>query len=163
MKLDPIDRAILDTLQRDGRISNVRLAEQVHLSESACLRRTRMLEEAGVISHYKAVVNPRAVGLPDNVFVSIALLRQDQPDLEAFERAVCDVPEVLECYLMTGEFDYLLRVVVAGASDYERIHRSRLTSLPGVARVQSSFALRVVQHAVALPLALPPGAESERR
>ena len=158
MKIDSTDRAILDILQRDGRIANVRLAEQVHLSESACLRRTRMLEEAGVIAQYKAVVNPRAVGLPDNVFVSIALLRQDQPDLEAFERAVCDVPEVMECYLMTGEFDYLLRVVVADASDYERVHRSRLTSLPGVARVQSSFALRVVQHAVALPL----GVESER-
>jgi Lrp/AsnC family leucine-responsive transcriptional regulator len=152
MKIDPVDRAILDTLQRDGRIANVRLAERVHLSESACLRRTRMLEEAGVISQYKAVVNPRAVGLPDNVFVSIALMRQDQPDLEAFERAVCDVPEVMECYLMTGEFDYLLRVVVADASDYERVHRNRLTRLPGVARVQSSFALRVVQHAVALPL-----------
>jgi DNA-binding Lrp family transcriptional regulator len=152
MKIDSVDRAILDTLQRDGRIANVRLAERVHLSESACLRRTRMLEEAGVISQYKAVVNPRAVGLPDNVFVSIALMRQDQPDLEAFERAVCDVPEVMECYLMTGEFDYLLRVVVADASDYERVHRNRLTCLPGVARVQSSFALRVVQHAVALPL-----------
>ena len=159
MKLDFVDRAILDTLQHDGRIPNVRLAEQVHLSESACLRRTRMLEEAGVIARYKAVVNPRAVGLPDNVFVSIALLRQDQPDLDAFERAVCDVPEVMECYLMTGEFDYLLRVVVADASDYERVHRNRLTRLPGVARVQSSFALRVVQHAVALPL----GVESARR
>ena len=159
MKLDFVDRAILDTLQHDGRIPNVRLAEQVHLSESACLRRTRMLEEAGVIARYKAVVNPRAVGLPDNVFVSIALLRQDQPDLDAFERAVCDVPEVMECYLMTGEFDYLLRVVVADASDYERVHRNRLTRLPGVARVQSSFALRVVQHAVALPL----GVESAKR
>ena len=159
MKIDSVDRAILDTLQRDGRIANVRLAERVHLSESACLRRTRMLEEAGVISQYKAVVNPRAVGLPDNVFVSIALMRQDQPDLEAFERAVCDVPEVMECYLMTGEFDYLLRVVVADASDYERVHRNRLTRLPGVARVQSSFALRVVQHAVALPL----GVESDAR
>ena len=157
MKLDSVDRAILDTLQRDGRIPNVRLAAQVHLSESACLRRTRVLEQAGVIAQYKAVVNPRAVGLPDNVFVSIALLRQDQPDLDAFERAVCDVPEVMECYLMTGDFDYLLRVVVADASDYERVHRSRLTRLPGVSRVQSSFALRVVQHAVALPL----GVESE--
>lgn len=157
MKLDSVDRAILDHLQRDGRMANVRLAERVHLSESACLRRTRMLEAAGVISQYKAVVNPRSVGLPDNVFVSIALLRQDQPDLEAFESAVCDVPEVMECYLMTGEFDYLLRVVVADASDYERVHRNRLTRLPGVARVQSSFALRVVQHAVALPL----GVESE--
>ena len=86
-------------------------------------------------------------------------MRQDQPDLEAFESAVCDVPEVMECYLMTGEFDYLLRVVVADASDYERVHRNRLTRLPGVSRVQSSFALRVVQHAVALPL----GVERETR
>ncbi|MBW2268590.1 MAG: Lrp/AsnC family transcriptional regulator [Deltaproteobacteria bacterium] len=159
MKLDPVDLAILDALQREGRIANVRLAAQVHLSESACLRRTRMLEEAGVIARYAAVVDPRAVGLPDNVFVSIALQRQDQTDLDTFERAVCDVPEVMECYLMTGEFDYLLRVVVADASDYERVHRSRLTRLPGVARVQSSFALRVVQDAVALPL----GVESESR
>ncbi len=152
MALDDTDRAILDVLQRDGRISNVRLAEQVHLSESACLRRVRLLEEAGVISRYAARVDARSVGLPDNVFVSIALARQDQADLDAFERAVCDVPEVMECYLMTGEFDYLLRVVVADASDYERVHRGALTQLPGVARVQSSFALRLVQDAEALPL-----------
>ena len=153
MRLDDTDRAILDVLQRDGRLSNVKLAERVHLSESACLRRVRLLEEAGVISRYAAVVDARSVGLPDNVFVSIALVRQDQADLDAFERAVCEVPEVMECYLMTGEFDYLLRVVVADASDYERVHRSALTQLPGVARVQSSFALRLVQDAVALPLA----------
>ena len=156
MQLDAVDRSILRALQRDGRLSNVRLAAEVHLSESACLRRTRALEDAGVIARYKAEVDPRAVGLPDNVFVQIALSRQDQDDLDHFERAVRDVPEVMECYLMTGEFDYLLRVVVADASDYERVHRNRLTRLPGVARVHSSFALRVVHDAPTLPLGSAP-------
>ncbi len=152
MRLDDTDRAILDVLQRDGRLSNVKLAERVHLSESACLRRVRLLEEAGVISRYAAVVDARSVGLPDNVFVSIALVRQDQADLDAFERAVCEVPEVMECYLMTGEFDYLLRLVVSDMADFERIHRDALTRLPGVARVNSSVAIRTVQRKTELPL-----------
>ncbi|MGH0032943.1 MAG: Lrp/AsnC family transcriptional regulator [Myxococcota bacterium] len=152
MKLDPIDLALLDLLQRDGRMPNVQLARRVHLSESACLRRVRALEEAGVITGYRATVDARRVGLPENVFVSIALARQDQADLDAFERAVRDVPEVMECYLMTGEFDYLLRVVVSDATDYERVHRQHLTALPAVARVHSSFALRVVHEGPGLPL-----------
>jgi DNA-binding Lrp family transcriptional regulator len=155
MNIDEIDRAILDVLQRDGRIPNVRLASLVGLSESACLRRTRALEDAGVITRYVAVVDPQSVGLPGNVFVHIALNKQDQVDLDAFEEAVRDIPEVIECFLMTGEFDYLVHVVVADAADYERIHRSRLTPLPGVARVQSSFALRAVKSADGLPLIEP--------
>jgi DNA-binding Lrp family transcriptional regulator len=152
MNLDETDRAILESLQRNGRLSNVDLAGQVHLSESACLRRVRALEAGGVIVGYRATVEPASVGLPENVFVSVGLSRQDQADLDAFEEAVRRVPEVMDCYLMTGDFDYLLRVVAAGAADYERIHRQHLTRLPSVARVHSSFALRVVQDAAALPM-----------
>src|SRR5512137_1065702 len=103
MKLDRIDGQILASLQRDGRISNRDLAEHVHLSESACLRRVRALEEAGVIDRYAALVNQGKVGLPGNVFVSITLNRQEQAVLAAFEAAVQGVPEVMECYLMTGQ------------------------------------------------------------
>ena len=152
MKLDAYDRAILDLLQRDGRIPNVQLATRVHLSESACLRRVRALEKAGLIERYTAVVNQQEAGIPGNVFVSITLRHQDQADLEAFEEAVRGVPEVIECYLMTGEFDYLLRVVVADAADFERIHSQHLTRLPAVARVQSSFALRTVCKSSVLPI-----------
>ena len=113
MKLDRVDNQILAALQLDGRISNRDLAEKVHLSESACLRRMRALEEAGVIDRYAALVNQARVGLPGNVFVSITLNRQEQADLAAFEEAVKRVPEVMECYLMTGQQDYLLRVVVS--------------------------------------------------
>jgi DNA-binding Lrp family transcriptional regulator len=152
MKLDSYDRAILDVLQRDGRIPNVQLASRVHLSESACLRRVRALEKAGLIERYTAVVNQQEAGIPGNVFVTITLQRQDQADLQAFEEAVRDVPEVIECYLMTGEFDYLLRVVVSDAADFERIHSQHLTRLPAVARVQSSFALRTVCKSSVLPI-----------
>jgi DNA-binding Lrp family transcriptional regulator len=152
MHLDRIDRAILAELQRDGRLSNRELAEGVHLSESACLRRVRALEEAGVIDRYAALVNQAKVGLPGNVFVSITLNRQEQADLAAFEAAVQGVPEVMECYLMTGQQDYLLRVVVSDPADFERLHSQHLTRLPGVARVQSSFALRIVRKSVELPV-----------
>ena len=152
MRLDRIDRAILAELQRNGRLSNRELAEHVHLSESACLRRVRTLEEAGVIDRYAALVNQAKVGLPGNVFVSITLNRQEQADLAAFEAAVQGVPEVMECYLMTGQQDYLLRVVVSDPADFERLHSQHLTRLPGVARVQSSFALRIVRRGSELPL-----------
>jgi len=152
MKLDDHDRAILDALQRDGRVSNVQLATRIHLSESACLRRVRALEGAGLIQRYTAVVDQQKAGVPGNVFVSVALQRQDQADLQAFEEAVREVPEVMECYLMTGEFDYLLRVVVSDAADFERIHSQHLTRLPGVSRVQSSFALRTVRKSSVLPI-----------
>jgi Lrp/AsnC family leucine-responsive transcriptional regulator len=140
------------SLQRDGRLSNRELAERVHLSESACLRRIRALEEAGVVDRYAAMVNQSKVGLPGNVFVSITLNRQEQTDLAAFEAAVKRVPEVMECYLMTGQQDYLLRVVVSDPSDFERLHSQQLTRLPGVARVQSSFALRTVRKSTELPI-----------
>jgi DNA-binding Lrp family transcriptional regulator len=150
--MDTYDRAILEVLQNEGRITNVQLASRVNLSESACLRRVRSLEQAGLIERYAAVVNQQKAGIPVNVFVSIMLQRQDQADLQTFEKAVQGVPEVIECYLMTGEFDYLLRVVVSDASDFERIHSQHLTRLPGVARVQSSFALRTVRKSSVLPI-----------
>jgi Lrp/AsnC family leucine-responsive transcriptional regulator len=152
MKLDRIDSLILAAVQRDGRLSNRELAERAHLSESACLRRVRALEEAGVIQGYTALVHQGKVGLPGNVFVSITLNRQEQADLAAFEEAVQRVPEVMECYLMTGQQDYLLRVVVSDPADFERLHSQHLTRLPGVARVQSSFALRVVRKGAELPI-----------
>jgi DNA-binding Lrp family transcriptional regulator len=152
MKLDRTDTLILVALQRDARLSNRELAERVHLSESACLRRVRALEETGVIDGYTALVNQGKVGLPGNVFVSITLNRQEQADLAAFEAAVTRVPEVMECYLMTGQQDYLLRVVVSDPADFERLHSQHLTRLPGVARVQSSFALRTVRKGNELPL-----------
>jgi Lrp/AsnC family transcriptional regulator, leucine-responsive regulatory protein len=152
MKIDRTDQNILAELQRDGRLSNRDLAERVHLSESACLRRVRALEEAGVIDRYTAVVSQARVGLPGNVFVSITLNRQEQHDLAAFEAAVKRVPEVMECYLMTGQHDYLLRVVVSDPPDFERLHSQHLTRLPGVARVQSSFALRTVRKSAELPV-----------
>jgi len=152
MNIDSTDLKILAALQPNGRLSNVELASRVHLSASACLRRVKALEDSGVIQGYRASVDPIRVGLPDNVFVSVGLASQDQADLDAFEEGVRRVPEVMECYLMTGDFDYLLRIVVAGAADYERIHRQHLTRLPAVARVHSSFALRVVQDSAGLPL-----------
>lgn len=152
MKLDRYDRAILAQLQKDGRISNVELASRVDLSESACLRRVRALEQTGLIERYAALVNQHKVGLPGDVFVSITLQREEQGDLDAFEAAVQRIPEVMECYLMTGEFDYLLRLVVADMADFERIHRQHLTRLPGVARVHSSVALRAVRRTTELPL-----------
>jgi len=152
MPLDRFDKAILDQLQRDGRISNVQLAALVNLSESACLRRVRVLEQAGLIERYVALLDQKEAGLTGTVFVHIVLGREEQSDLAAFEAAVQNIPEVMECYLMTGEFDYLLRVVVSDMADFERIHHSELTRLPGVARVNSSVAIRTVTKKTALPL-----------
>ncbi len=152
MQLDRFDKLILDALQRDGRISNKQLAQQVNLSESACLRRVRALEEGGMIERYVAMVSQSEAGMPGNVLVHIGLHREEQSELAAFEAAVRDIPEVMECYLMTGEFDYLLRVVVTDMADFERIHKDELTRLPGVARVNSSVAIRTVLKKTELPL-----------
>jgi Lrp/AsnC family leucine-responsive transcriptional regulator len=152
MILDRYDKSILEALQNDGRISNVHLARQVNLSESACLRRVRALEESGIIERYAALVSQIHAGLPGDVFVQIGLHREEQSELAAFEEAVKSIPEVMECHLMTGEFDYLLRVVVRDMADFERIHKESLTRLPGVARVNSSVAIRTVQKKTALPL-----------
>jgi len=152
MTLDKYDKKILDALQNDGRMSNVQLANRVSLSESACLRRVRALEESGIIDRYAALVSQPKVGLSGNVFVHIGLQREEESELAAFEGAVRNIPEVMECYLMTGEFDYLLRVVVSDMADFERLHRDALTRLPGVARVNSSVTIRTVQKKTELPL-----------
>ena len=150
--LDRIDRRILELLQAEGRISNAELAERVHLSPSACLRRVRQLEESGLIEGYRALLRPEALGRGGTVFVEISLTHQSEEMLNAFEQAVVDLPEVMECYLMAGDADYMLRVITADASDYERIHRTQLTRLPGVARIRTLFTLRTVTRRTAIPL-----------
>ena len=150
--LDHVDRAILRLLQQDGRMANVDLAEAVHLSPSACLRRVRRLEEGGSIDRYVALVDPSAIGLGTDVFVEITLIGQDEGTLEEFERAVSDRPEIMSCHLMAGDFDYLVRVVVRDVADYEVLHRTHLAQLPGVARMVSSFALRPLCARTAVPL-----------
>ena len=149
---DRIDRAILHELQLDGRLTNAALAQRVSLSESACLRRVRRLEADKLIRGYVGLVDQSLAGYPDNVFVRITLTSQQQDDLKRFEAAVRKVPEVMECYLMSGDADYLLRVIVADARDYERVHSEHLTQLPGVDRVHSSFALRTVIKKTELPV-----------
>ena len=152
MKLDRIDKLILNALQRDGRLSNVKLAEVAGLSEAACLRRVRALEQNKYITGYAARVNEEKLGLAGNVFVEITLHQEQQRDLQAFEAAVARVPEVMECYLLTGQYDYLLRVVVKDLKDFERVHRESITILPGVSKVQTSFALRTVTRDTTLPI-----------
>jgi DNA-binding Lrp family transcriptional regulator len=150
--MDIFDKKLLSILQNNGRISNVELAEAVNLSESACLIRVRSLEERGLIDRYVALLDHKKVGLTDTVFVHIVLKREEKSELEAFENAVKNIPEILECYLMTGEFDYLLHIVVANMADFERLHNDSLTQLPGVSRVNSSFAIRTVQKTSELPI-----------
>ena len=151
-KLDPIDRMILAELQGDGRMTNVELARRVGISAPPCLRRVRALEEEGLIERYVALLNQKQAGLSGTVFVHIGLRREEQRELAAFEDAVQCIPEVMECYLMTGEFDYLLRVVVTDMADFERLHNEALTRLPGVTRVNSSVAIRTVRKTTQLPL-----------
>lgn len=150
MNIDKIDRKILDVLQEDARLSNVALAKQVGLSESACLRRVKALEDSRLIDRYVAIVNQSRAGLPGNVFVRVSLESQTEDHLELFAVKVQAVPEVMECYLMSGDVDFMLRVAVEDAEDYERVHH-RLTRLPKVARVHSSFALRTVLKRTRLP------------
>ena len=150
--MDHFDKKLLSILQTNGRISNVELSEAVNLSESACLRRVKSLEERGFIDKYVALLDQKRAGLTDTVFVHIVLKREEKSELLAFEEAVKEIPEILECYLMTGEFDYLLHLVVANMADFERLHNESLTQLPGVSRVNSSFAIRTVQKTTSLPI-----------
>ena len=152
LALDRTDLAILRTLQADARISNAQLAERVGLSPSPCLRRVRRLERSGLIHGHATLLDQRALGLGVNVFVSVTLTDQARPELEAFEAHVTRWPEVMECYLMTGDFDYLLRVVVTDLDAYQRFLIDRLTRLPGVSNIKSSFALKQVSRRHALPL-----------
>ena len=150
--IDRIDRRILEAIQEDARISNADLAARVGLSPSPCWRRVRALEQCGVIQRYVTLASPEALGLPVNVFVSITLERQVEDNLERFEQAVLSRPEVMEAYLMTGDFDYLLRVVVPDIQAYQRFVLEHLTRIEGVASIKSSFALKQVQYKTALPL-----------
>ncbi len=152
MDLDPTDRRILETLQRQGRISNADLADRINLSASACHRRVQRLEEEGYISGYVALLDSRRLGRQTTVFVEITLSGQADEVLDAFEKAVARVPEVLECHLMAGSADYLLKVVARDTEDFARIHRKSLATLPGVQGMQSSFALRTVRQTTALPV-----------
>lgn len=150
--LDAIDRNILRRLQHNGRLTNQQLCEDVGLSPSPCLRRVRALEERGIITGYVALVEPEAIGLPVNAFVRIRLDQQDDAHLERFESAVAEFPEVMDCYLMTGEADYQLRVLVPSLAAFEDFLRKRLTRIAGVAQVTTSFALRPIVNRTALPV-----------
>lgn len=151
-ELDDIDRRILGALQADGRITNQELANRVGLSPSPCLRRVRALEQAGVISGYVALIDPERVGLAVTAFVRVRLDQQDDRHLAIFEHAVAGFSEVMECYLMTGDADYQLRVQVGSLALFEEFLRTRLTRIPGVAQVTSSFALRPSTYRTALAL-----------
>lgn len=149
--VDMIDKRILTELQKDGRLSNVQLAEKVGLSESACLRRVRMLEQMQIIDRYVMLIDQTAIGKPGTVFVQVTLEGQQQEKLQRFEEEIRKVKDVLECYLMSGSSDYLLRVIIRDNEDYMRIH-NHLSSLSGVLRMQSSFALKTVLKKTELPL-----------
>lgn len=150
--IDATDARILTVLQRRGRISNADLSEEVNLSPSACHRRVQRLEQSGIIRDYVALLDPRKLGRPTTVFVEITLSGQADELLDAFEREVARIPDVLECHLMAGTADYILKVVAENTDDFARIHRQHLSRLPGVAQMQSSFALRTVFKTTALPV-----------
>ena len=152
MSLDQTDRRILTMLQKQGRISNADLSELVNLSASACHRRVQRLESEGYIRDYVALLDARKMHVPSTVFVEITLSGQADEVLDAFEKAVSRIPDVLECHLMAGTADYLLKVVAENTDDFARIHRQYLARLPGVAQMQSSFALRTVFKTTALPV-----------
>ena len=152
MALDATDRRILEVLQKQGRISNADLADRIHLSPSACHRRVQRLEVEGYIDAYVALLNARKLNRPTTVFVEITLSGQADEVLEAFEREVRRVPDVLECHLMAGTADYLLKVMAQDTEDFARIHRQYLARLPGVAQMHSSFALRTVFKTTAIPV-----------
>ncbi len=149
---DKKDLRILEILQEQARISNSDLAQHVGLSPSPCWRRVRALEDAGVIQQYVALVSSKSVGLPINVFATVTLEKQIESALEAFEKSVAERPEVMECYLMTGEFDYLLRVVVPDLEAYEHFLLEHLTRIKGIASIKSSFSLKQVCYKTTLPL-----------
>ncbi|MDT8327180.1 MAG: Lrp/AsnC family transcriptional regulator [Roseovarius sp.] len=152
MSLDSNDRRLLTILQKRGRISNAELADEINLSASACHRRVQRLEAEGYIKGYVALLDARKMGVPATIFVEITLNTQADEVLESFEKAVARIPDVLECHLTAGSADYILKVVAEDTEDFARIHRQYLTRLPGVAKMQSSFALRTVFKTTALPV-----------
>ena len=150
--IDVIDRRILKILQKNGRISNLELSELVSLSPSACHRRLKKLFENGIIGSFCALIDPKEVALKSTIFVEITLARQSSEELDFFEKEVKKIDEVLECHLMAGSADYLLKIVAKDNDDFERVHRNFLSKLPGVANMRSNFALRTVFRTTALPL-----------
>lgn len=152
MQLDAQDLKLLAMLQRDGRQSNAALAQAANLSASACHRRVRRLEAEGVIAGYGARLDPVAMGRRTVVYVEFTLMGQSQEVLDAFEAAITLVPDVVECHLMAGSADYLAKVMARDSDDFARIHREHLSRLPGVAQMQSSFALRTVRAGRELPV-----------
>jgi Lrp/AsnC family leucine-responsive transcriptional regulator len=152
MKLDPIDIRILNELQQDSSHSNVELAKRVHLSPSPCLMRVKALKDKGVIRNYVALADPRVLGLGLNVFISISLKEQSKAALAEFEQRISEHDEVMECYLMTGDSDYLIRVAVADMGSLEKFILEQLTPISGIEKIRSSFALKQVRYKTALPL-----------
>ncbi len=151
-RLDSIDMKVLQALQANARLTNTELATRVNLSASPCLARVKALEEMGVISRYVTLLDPLQIGLNVSVFIEIRLEQQVEKSLERFENAIRDYPEVMECYLMTGDADYLLRVVVPDIQALERFIIDELSKIPGVSNIKSSFALKQVKYKTALPL-----------
>jgi Lrp/AsnC family transcriptional regulator, leucine-responsive regulatory protein len=152
LQLDARDRSILKLLQEDGRITNAELAERVHLSPSACLRRVKQLEDSGLIKSYAMFLDEKIAGFSGTAYVSVTLDQQGRGALDRFEAAVQQHTEIMECYLLAGTHDYLLRVVYRNSSDFERIHTDVITQLPGVSRVQSTLTLRTIKRTSSLPL-----------
>jgi Lrp/AsnC family leucine-responsive transcriptional regulator len=152
MKIDAVDIRILNELQADGSLTNLELAKRVHLSPSPCLTRVKALENAGVIDRYVALVQPKSLGLNLSVFISISLKEQSKSALAAFEKSIADHDEIMECYLMTGDSDYLIRVAVADITALEKFILEQLTPIAGIEKIRSSFALKQVKYKTALPL-----------
>ena len=152
MKLDNLDLKILQELQQDGSLSNVELARRVHLSPSPCLARVKALQAAKVIDRYVAIASAAALGLGLNVFISISLRSQSKESLAEFERRIAEHDEVMECYLMSGDSDYLIRVAVADIGALEKFILEQLSPIPGIEKIRSSFALKQVRYKTALPL-----------
>lgn len=151
-QIDSVDIKILNELQRDASLTNVELAARVHLSPSPCLARVRSLEKHGFIRRRVGLVDPAKLGLTVNLFIQVSLERQSRQTLDTFEQAIAAIPQVMECYLMAGEADYLIRVVAAGIPELERLIADVLTHIPGVSNIKSSFALKQVKYDTALPL-----------
>jgi Lrp/AsnC family leucine-responsive transcriptional regulator len=143
--MDAIDKKILRALSRQGRLTNAELAEEVGLSASPCWTRVKRLEQAGVIKGYSALLDQAALGLPDTVFIEVMMERHDESQLKRFEEAVKNMPEVLECHLVTGEYDYVIKAAVGGTQGYERLLRDKLYRLPGIRHTRTSFALRCLK------------------
>ena len=152
MKLDTIDIRILNELQTDSSHSNVELAKRVHLSPSPCLMRVKALKDKGVIRNYVALADPKVLGLGLNVFISISLKEQSKESLAQFEKRISEHDEVMECYLMTGDSDYLIRFAVADMGALEKFILEQLTPIAGIEKIRSSFALKQVRYKTALPL-----------